>query len=488
MSYDIFSSTVGRRDSITLTFEIHCFRKRALCLLSLVMLCLPFIGSGSTAHALSIQQETAMGQAFMHQIQGHFELVDDDFAHRYINALGQYLTRGLETKPFPFCFYTIKHNSLNAFAGPGGHICIFSGLVEAVDSLDELVAVVSHEIGHVSARHISRRFEKSKKMGMATIASVLTGVIVGGGAGFGMVAGSMAASQQAQLHFSRIDERQADQISYTLMEPTGFDPGAMIGALTKIRQSSWFGTDKVPTYLLTHPAGPERMSNLEAMLTHYKQPPKDKEAARFAAYFPYFQTIIRARCHNSRQTEEAFMGEVEKDPKSFLPHYGLGLIYKQRSDFDKAIYHFDKAVDRREDFPPLLTSLGRLYQMRGEDEEAIPLYEKALEIEHSNKETLFLLGLSYRHMEQYEKAAAIFEKLAALAPVKNKVFHELGVSYGRQDKLALAHYNFGIYFMRIREPEKSKFHFEKAEELAVEDPALRKKIEKAKESLPSRGT
>jgi len=455
-----------------------------LFLLSLLMLCLSFTGFCSKAYALSIEQETMMGQAFLQQIQAYFEVVDDDFAHRYINAMGQYLVRPLETKPFPFCFYIVKHDSLNAFAGPGGHIFIFSGLIEAADSPDELIAVVCHEIGHVSARHVAKRFEQNKKMGMATMAGLLTGIIAGGGAGMGIAAGSIAAGQQTQLNYSRIAERQADQISFDLMKPTGFNPEGMVGSLTKIRQSSWHGTSKVPTYLLTHPTGSERMSNFEAMLTHYTQPPKDKEATRFAAYFPYFQTIIRARCHNSQKTQEKFERELEEDSGSFLPHYGLGLIYKQRSDFDKAIYHFDKAVERKKDFPPLLTSLGRLYQMRGEDEEAVPLYEKALEIERTNKETLFLLGLSYRHLEQYEKAAAIFEKLTSLAPVKNKVFHELGISYGRQDKLALAHYNFGIYFMRIREGEKARFHFEKADKLAQGDTALLKKIDRAKQRLP----
>lgn len=466
----------------------YYFQMSALPLLSLLMLCLSSIGFCSTAHALSYQQETMMGRAFLQQIQAHFEVVDDDFAHRYINALGQYLIRPLETKPFPFRFYIVKHDSLNAFAGPGGHIFIFSGLIEAADTPDELIAVICHEIGHVSARHVAKRFEQNKKIGMASMVGVLTGVIAGvagggSGAGMGIATGSIAAGQQTQLHYSRIAERQADQISFDLMEPTGFNPVGMVGSLTKIRQSSWYGTSKVPTYLLTHPAGSERMSNFEAMLTHYTQPPKDKEANRFTAYFPYFQTIIRARCHNSQQTEEKFKRELEEDPASFLPHYGLGLIFKQRSDYDRAIYHFDKAVKRKKDFPPLLTSLGRLYQMRGEDEEAVPLYEKALEIEHGNKETLFQLGLSYRHLEQYKKAAAIFEKLTSLAPVKNEVFHELGISYGRQDKLALAHYNFGIYFMRIGEGKKARFHLEKADKLAQGDPALQKKIDREKQRL-----
>jgi tetratricopeptide (TPR) repeat protein len=132
----------------------------------------------------------------------------------------------------------------------------------------------------------------------------------------------------------------------------------------------------------------------------------------------------------------------------------------------------------------LLTSLGKLHQLQGEYEAAIPCYEKALKIEAKNKETLFLLGEAYRHLEEYEKSVAIFERLVNLKPVKTEVFQQLGISYGRQDKLLLAHYNFGIYFKRLRDAKKARFHFEKAQKLVGSDTVLREKIRKELEGIP----
>lgn len=458
-------------------------------LLTFILSCLLLIDA-SPVYALSLEQEKKMGQQFAFQVSRQLDLVDDDFAHRYINSLGQYLIRPLETKPFPFRFYNVNHKALNAFAGPGGHIYVFSGLVEAVDTLDELVAVLCHEIGHVSARHIASRYAQSKKIGMATMVGVLAGVVAGvagggGGAGMGVAMGSLAAGQQAHLNYSRVAERQADQISFRLMQPTGFNPEGMIGALTKIGKSSWVGSGNVPTYLLTHPAGTERMSNFESMLTGYSPPPQTKEAAMYTSYFPYFQTIMRARCHDPQEAERTFLREVEENPKSFLPHFGLALIYKQSTDFDKAEAHFYKAVERKKDFPPLLISLGKLHQLQGEYEAAIPCYEKALEIEAKNREALFLLGEAYRHMEEYKKSVAIFERLVNLKPVKTEVFQQLGIAYGRQDKLLLAHYNFGIYYRRLRDADRARFHFEKAQKLAGNDAVLRERIQKELKAIPN---
>ena len=111
------------------------------------------------AFGLSIEEERKLGQEFIAQIRGYFELVDDESANQFITDLGRYLTMPLETKPFPFHFYIVNDNTLNAFAAPGGHIFVFSGLIEAMDNLDELSSVICHELGHVTARHISQRIE-----------------------------------------------------------------------------------------------------------------------------------------------------------------------------------------------------------------------------------------------------------------------------------------------------------------------------------------
>ena len=122
----------------------------------------------STAFALSTEEERILGQKFLIQIRQHFDFLNDDFAHQYINDLGHYLIRPLETKRFPFHFYVVKNNDLNAFAGPGGHIFVFSGLMNMMDEVDELAAVMCHEIAHVSARHLAYRFEQNKKIDLAT--------------------------------------------------------------------------------------------------------------------------------------------------------------------------------------------------------------------------------------------------------------------------------------------------------------------------------
>jgi len=440
------------------------------------LLALHFLPGPPTAFALSIEDEKKLGQKVLANIRRHYEIVDDDFARDYINDLGSYLIESLETRHFPFHFYIIKDNSINAFAGPGGHIFFFTALIEVMEEVDELAAVMCHEIGHVSARHISQRIEYNKKIGIATMAGMLAGALVGGKMSGAIMTGSMAAGIQKQLNYSRNDERQADQLGVSYMDKAGFDPSRIIDALRRLGQGQWLASGNVPPYLLTHPAGPERMANIEAMLSdHASKPPKD-EAVRFRADFPLFKTILRARYLEPHDAERLFKRKLEKEPDSALAHLGLGIVMKERSEYVKAIDHLKKALEGLPGSIVVLRQMGEVYRLEGQDREAIKILEQALAIDSQDRASLFLLALSFQNIEEYSKAVRIYNRLISMKPVKDEVFYNLGLSYGRQDKLPLAHYNFGIYFKRLKKPQKARFHFRKAEELSSNDPALKGRI------------
>jgi len=131
----------------------------------------------------------------------------------------------------------------------------------------------------------------------------------------------------------------------------------------------------------------------------------------------------------------------------------------------------------------VLRNLGETYHMAGQDREAIPFLEKAFDRDGQGRSTIFLLALSYENLEKYERAIQLFKKLTYLKPVDNEVYYHLGLSYGRQNRLALAHYNFGIYFKNLRKMQKASFHFQKADSLSGNNPALKKKIHDAIKEL-----
>jgi predicted Zn-dependent protease len=429
------------------------------------------------AEALSVQDETVMGQKFLEAVRKQLELLDDDFATDYLNDLGQYLVGSVETRPFPFQFYLVRDNDLNAFAGPGGHVFMFSGLVSNMETVDELAAVLCHEISHVTARHISERIEQAKTIGIASLAGMLAGVLVGGKAAGAIMTGTMAAGVQKQLAYSREDERQADQMGFQYMTQSGFDPKGMITTLTNLEKGQFHSADVVPPYLLTHPGGSERIANIESMLSTRPQKGEEKTPSRkYRDLYPYFKTVVQAKSGEPNDLEARYRKTLQTDPDSPLAHFGLGVLWQEKLDHAKAVESFRKALKSSPDSLPVMRKLAESYQLMGRDKEAIEILERASRADMQDRATLFLLARSYQNMEEHAKAIRIFERLLLLKPVKDEIYHYLGVSYGRENRLALAHYNFGIYFKTLGERSKAKFHFQKAEDLAKGDPILAAKI------------
>ena len=438
----------------------------------------------TVAFPLSVEDENVMAEKFLRDVRKYFSFEDDDFVNNYINELGRYLLKPLETKPFPFRFYIIRDNSLNAFAGPGGHIFIYSGLIEAVDELDELASVICHEIGHVSARHLARRIEQGKKIGYATMAGLLAGILIGGKAAGTIVSGSLAAGAQAQLHYSRDDERQADQLSFDYMIGAGFDPSGIIKVQQKLVKGQWYDLNRVPPYLLTHPGGAERMAHVDVLLADYSPPEEIKAPTiKFRTFFPFIKTILRARVMDPPQAEKLFNSDLEKDPESVSAHFGLGILCKERFEYAKAIKHFEKAIEGQPESMFILRHLGEVYQLKGDDRKAADILEGVLKTDERDKSALFLLAASYQNLEEYRKAILIYERLTSMKPVKKEVYYNLGVSYGRRDRLARAHYNFGLYFKMMNRIDKALFHFRKANGLSKNDSALRGRINEAMKDL-----
>ena len=297
------------------------------------------------------------------------------------------------------------------------------------------------------------------------------------------MAGSLAASQQALLSYSRENERQADQLEHKYMDAAGFDPAAMISTLKGLERGQWFASSRVPKYLLTHPTGPDRIANIEVMLTNYTPKPPNRETTRFKALFPYFRAVVRAKSMEPHDAERLFKLDLEKDPDSAAAHLGLGIVYRDQADFGRAIDQVNMALKEEPGSLLILQNLGEIYQVAGQDREAVKVLEKALKIDNTNRAVNYLLAVSYQNQEEYKKAIRLYERLAAAGIVKNEVYYNLGMSYGRSGILGWAHYNFGIYFGRTGHMDKAQFHFEKAKEEAGNDSRLQGKIQKAMEDM-----
>jgi predicted Zn-dependent protease len=219
---------------------------------------------------VSEQQEIAMGLEADKQIEAQMGLYPDEQLQSYVAGLGRKLAADSERPELPWTFKVVDDQVVNAFALPGGHIYVTRGLLSHLTSEAELVSVLGHEIGHVTARHSVEQMSKAQ---LAQI-GLLAGMILSPQAAqYGDLASS--GLQLLFLKYSRDDERQADDLGLRYLVRESYDPRQMPEVFETLRRVSereaQAGGGRVPNWMSTHPAPEDRVQRISAQVAKMDQ-------------------------------------------------------------------------------------------------------------------------------------------------------------------------------------------------------------------------
>ncbi len=225
---------------------------------------LPDIGSSADT-VMSSGAEGRLGKAFMRSVREALPVSDDPLLTDYLDTLGSELVAADKSAGGRFTFFLIDQPLVNAFAGPGGYIGVYAGLILACASENELAAVMAHEIAHVTQRHLMRSFEDQGRLSLPTTALLIAAAILGAqvspDAGRAAIAGIQAASIQRQINFTRDNEKEADRIGIATLASSGRDPYAMAGFFERLSKASRVYENNAPEFLRTHPVNSNRIAD-----------------------------------------------------------------------------------------------------------------------------------------------------------------------------------------------------------------------------------
>jgi len=152
----------------------------------------------------------------------------------------------------------IGSKQINAFCMPGGKIAFYTGILDQLQlSDDESAMIMGHEMAHALREHARARIAKTQ----GTSALLSIGAQLLGLGQLGDVAANIG-TQLITLKFSRTDETEADLVGLELAARAGYNPDASVSLWKKMTAASGGGGG--PGFLSTHPAGPDRIRELEA--------------------------------------------------------------------------------------------------------------------------------------------------------------------------------------------------------------------------------
>jgi beta-barrel assembly-enhancing protease len=182
---------------------------------------------------IGYDEELALGQAISLQVVSRYGgVVNNPAFTEYVNLVGLAVANTCDRPDIPYHFAILNHDSINAFAAPGGYIFVTNGLIKQVRNEAELAAVLGHEIAHVSKKHILDVIQRSKQLAGATEAglsyfrqdpSKFKGVV------------DEAVKKLLDEGLDQGKETEADQVGNIFAARVGYDPTAYIAFLTRLR-------------------------------------------------------------------------------------------------------------------------------------------------------------------------------------------------------------------------------------------------------------
>jgi predicted Zn-dependent protease len=223
--------------------------------------------SYSNAGLMSEREEMRLGTQLNIEIGKKFKIVP--LGQERVNRIGQRVARASLRPNIAYRFHVIRDKEINAFSGPGGHIYVTTALVNLAND-DELASVLSHEVGHIVARHSLKTLQQSNALkGLADLFGSVTGIAGDTAQELGTAAATIVAGGLLAVH-NREEEREADFLGLRAMAKAGFNRQGMVTMFQKIQGVGEKDSSLLNSLFADHPDVDERIENTRYEINRMK--------------------------------------------------------------------------------------------------------------------------------------------------------------------------------------------------------------------------
>ena len=407
---------------------------------------------------VTIKDEKEMGHKFDVMIRSNMGIVEDPEVSLYVNQIVERLVKTLPPQPFNFKAAVILHNSLNAFAVPGGYVYVFTGLIMNLDKEEDLAGVLAHELAHVTQHHVASRLERAQFVTIGSLLLAIAGVAVGGSSGGALAVGALGAGQSAMLNYSRIDETEADQIGLQYLVAAGYPPQGMVDGFKVLRQKSWMSGTNVPTYLSTHPAIGDRINGLQARIQGMGKAVQGRTQDN--KRFTRVKTLLWARYGDEQAAQQRFAG------KDGLSCMGRGIVLARINRVNEANKAFDDALAASPNDPLILREAGAFHYRKGDMSRADGLLRQAMRLDPRDYMASFFYARMLDETGRQAQAAQYYKEVLRYVPEDAEVHEAYARSLGKAGDSAGAYIHMAYSALYSNNKKQAERYFNQAKALS----------------------
>jgi predicted Zn-dependent protease len=156
--------------------------------------------------------------------------------------------------------HVVDNKEINAFAMPGRHLVVHTGLIEFADKQEEIAGVIAHEIAHIESGHVVKKL--GKEIGLSILMNLTLGDIGG-------EVVRNALSTITSTAYDRSLEKEADLKAVDYMVAAKMNPTYLASFLEKLDKQSQ--TPEVLQWVSTHPDSKERVRYINEKISLYEK-------------------------------------------------------------------------------------------------------------------------------------------------------------------------------------------------------------------------
>lgn len=218
---------------------------------------------------ISEQEEQALGDRAHPQVIEQFRIYDEKpDLNRMVTEIGQRIAAGSDRPELRWRFTLLDTPMVNAMALPGGYVYVTRGILERMNSEDELAGVIAHEMAHITARHTAQRISQAQ---LAQLGLMVGSILAGPAAT--QTWGGLAELGAGLLfqRYSRQQETQADLLGTAYMTEAGFNPVGAERMLEALRRLEKGEISPLERYFVDHPDPARRVQDVRSQIAQLRQ-------------------------------------------------------------------------------------------------------------------------------------------------------------------------------------------------------------------------
>ncbi|MEH6547591.1 MAG: M48 family metalloprotease [Sneathiella sp.] len=361
--------------------------------------------------------------------------------------------------------YIINDRSLNAFVAGGQRLFMFTGLLERVDTPNQLKGVIAHETGHIAGGHLARTQEALENATFRSIIGILLGAVAiaagGGAAGGAVIAGSSDVAAKSFLEYSRTQESSADQASITYLDNTQQSGRGMVEFL-EILDQTYRSYNTGFSYYRSHPITSERIAALRQRVE--KSPYRDRlDSPESVGELNRMQAKLFGYTRTLSQT----LRKYPVTDQSIPGRYARAIAYFKYPDLDKALKEVDSLLAEAPTDPYFHELKGQSLYENGDPQGALPSLETAIKL--APREPLILTQYgrvlnATGNIADNNKAIEVLTESLALDPGNAGSWDQLAIAYSRNGDTGMLALASAERYLLGGNYQKAIFHAKRAQD------------------------